>query len=63
MCFQRAERFSMADLKSHMDGLFDADSRLKSSGGQPVLVMEKLILRMCLGRQRKSQPSQARTGL
>jgi len=50
MCFQRAERFAMAELVGHMESLFDADLRLKSSHGQPRLVMEKLILGMCLAR-------------
>ena len=55
MCFQRAERFAMAELVVHMESLFDADLRLKSSGGQPRLVMEKLILGMCLAT-RRNQP-------
>ncbi|MGZ8482965.1 MAG: DNA polymerase III subunit delta [Candidatus Binatia bacterium] len=55
MCFQRAERFAMAELVLHMESLFDADLRLKSSGGQPRLVMEKLILGMCL-TARRNQP-------
>jgi len=61
MCFQRAERFSLADLRSYMEGLFDADFRLKSSGAQPSLVMEKLILSMCLGGQRNRRSNQVRT--
>ncbi|HEX9455402.1 MAG TPA: DNA polymerase III subunit delta [Candidatus Binatia bacterium] len=61
MCFQRAEGFSLADLRSYMEGLFDADFRLKSSGGQPSLVMEKLILSMCLGGQRNRRSKQVRT--
>jgi len=62
MCFQRAERFSVADLRAYMEGIFDADFRLKSSGGQPRLVLEKLLLGMCLsGRSAKSQ-SPARVG-
>ena len=48
-CFQHAERFTLTDLRSYMERLFDADFRLKSSGNQPRLVMEKLILDMCLG--------------
>lgn len=55
MCFQRAERFAMPELVVHMESLFDADLRLKSSGGQPRLVMEKLILGMCLAA-RRNQP-------
>jgi len=49
MCFQRAERFSLDELRTCMDGLYDADLRLKSSGSQPRLVLESLILSMCLG--------------
>ena len=51
MCFQRAERFALNELIALMEELFDADFRLKSSGGQPRLVMEKLILGMCLGQR------------
>ena len=54
MCFQRAERFALAELVSHMESLFDADLQLKSSG-QPRIVMEKLILGMCLAT-RLGQP-------
>ena len=60
MCYQRAERFSSADLRGYMEGLFDADLRLKSSAGQPRLVMEKLILHMCLARPRSKKPAPAR---
>ena len=60
MCFQRAERFSVADLSSYMEGLFDADFRLKSSAGQPRMVMEKLILGMCLGGQRSKPQTSTR---
>ena len=62
MCFQRAERFSRADLRAYMEGIFDADLRLKSSGGQGRLVLEKLLLGMCLGGQRAKQASPARVG-
>lgn len=57
MCFQRAERFAMPELVVHMESLFDADLRLKSSGGQPRLVMEKLILGMCLAARRNQRQS------
>ena len=60
MCFQRAERFSLADLRAYMEGNFDADLRLKSSGGQARLVLEKLLLGMCLDGQRAKPPSPAR---
>ena len=63
MCLQRAERFSLAELRSHAEALFDADYRLKSSGNQPRLVLERLILGMCLRAQKPGQRSQAPTGL
>jgi DNA polymerase-3 subunit delta len=62
MCFQRAERFSLTDLRAYMEGIFDADLRLKSSGSQARLVLEKLLLGMCLGGPRAKQPSPARVG-
>jgi DNA polymerase-3 subunit delta len=52
LCFQRAETFSIEELLSYMRGIHDADLRLKSSGGNPHLVMERLILHMCLGARR-----------
>ncbi|MBM4261573.1 MAG: DNA polymerase III subunit delta [Deltaproteobacteria bacterium] len=54
MNFQRAEQFSLTELRAHMERIFDADLRLKSSGSQPRLVMEQLILSMCLGGQRRN---------
>jgi len=62
MCFQRAANFSMAELLSHLRSIHDADLSLKSSGGQPRLVMERLILTMCLGpRTGGSVADQAKT--
>jgi len=61
MCFQRAERFAMAELVGHMESLFDADLRLKSSGSQPRLVMEKLILGMCLAARPNQSQGEAPT--
>jgi len=63
LCFQRAERFSLADLRAFMEGIFDADFRLKSSGGQARWVLEKLFLSMCLGGQAAKQQTQRRGGL
>jgi DNA polymerase III delta subunit len=57
VCLQRAERFSLAELKSFMESLFDADLRLKSSGSQPRIVLEKLFLEMCLGPRRRGAHS------
>ncbi len=48
MCFQRADKFSLGALRRYMDEIYAADLRLKSSGGNPRLVMERLILEMCL---------------
>lgn len=63
MCFQRAERFSLDQLRNCMEGLFDVDFRLKSSGIQPRLVLEKLILDICLGSLRKTNQDAFRVGL
>ncbi|HWP23527.1 MAG TPA: DNA polymerase III subunit delta [Candidatus Binatia bacterium] len=62
MCFQRAERFSLDELRAWMESLFEADLRLKSSAGQPRLVMEKLVLDMCLGSRRKRIRDGSRIG-
>jgi DNA polymerase-3 subunit delta len=62
LCFQRAERFSLRELRGYMEDLFDADFRLKSSGGSPRVVLEKIILGMCLGRQTGKQRSEFRSG-
>jgi DNA polymerase-3 subunit delta len=48
MCLLRADRFSMSQLCRYMDSLHDADLRLKSSGGNPRLVLERSIVSMCL---------------
>jgi hypothetical protein len=62
MCFQRAEHFSLDELCLCMEGLFDADLRLKSSGAQPRLVLEKWILGVCLGSPRVKNDSRQRVG-
>ena len=51
MCFQRAERFSLAELQSYMEALFAADYRLKSGGTQAGLVLEGLVLGLCMRRR------------
>lgn len=48
MCLQRADRFSIGTLRCYLDEVYAADLALKSSGGNPRLVMERLILDMCL---------------
>jgi DNA polymerase-3 subunit delta len=55
MCFQRAERFSLGMLRSSLAEIYDTDLRLKSSGNQPRMIMERLIVTMCLGSRSNSQ--------
>jgi len=62
LCFQRADRLALADLRSYMEAIFDADFRLKSSGSQERMVLEKLLLGMCLGRPRGKPTNPARVG-
>ena len=62
LCFQRADRLALADLRSYMEAIFDADFRLKSSGSQERMVLEKLLLGMCLGRPRSKPTNPARVG-
>lgn len=52
LCFQRAETFSLQELLSFMRGIHEADLRLKSTGSNPQIVMERLILHMCMGARR-----------
>ena len=52
LCFQRAETFSLEELLSFMRSIHDADQRLKTSGSNPEIVMERLILHMCVGARR-----------
>jgi DNA polymerase-3 subunit delta len=63
MCFQRADHFSLSELRGYMEGIYDADFRLKSSGSQPRLVMERLILGMCLGSVKKIFTARFRAGI
>ena len=57
MCFQRAERFSLAELQSYMEALFAADYRLKSGGTQAGLVLEGLVLGLCMRRKPAAAPA------
>ncbi len=47
LTLQRAEKFTLPELKTFLRLLRDTDARLKSSGHQPQAVMERLILEMC----------------
>lgn len=47
MSFQRAENFTTWELLRHLQGIFHADIRLKSTGNHPRIIMERLILDMC----------------
>ena len=60
MCFLRAAGLSLNALRRYMDSIHDADFKLKSSGYNPRLVMERLILGMCLGDENKA-PQRAGT--
>jgi DNA polymerase-3 subunit delta len=59
MCCMRAERFSMSQLRRYMEDIHEADLRLKSSGGNPRLVMERLILGVCLSGKKGTAASRA----
>jgi len=63
MCLQRANDFSVGELRSYLAGVYDADLRLKSTGSNPRLVMEKLILSMCLGSRKRNRPFEQKAGL
>ena len=52
MCLQRAEKFSLHELLTHLKAIYDADLRLKSKASDPRIVLEQLILGMCLGASR-----------
>ena len=47
LTLQRAERFTLSELKGFLRLIRETDERLKSSGHQPQAVMERLILEMC----------------
>ena len=47
LTLQRAERFTLPELKGFLRLLQQTDTRLKSSGHQPQAVMERLIFEMC----------------
>jgi DNA polymerase-3 subunit delta len=63
MCFQRADSFELGELRAHMAAIHEADFRLKSSGSNPRLVMERLILGMCLGAQPATLSRGRRAGI
>lgn len=47
LTLQRAERFTLPELRGFLRLIQETDARLKSSGHQPQAVMERLILEMC----------------
>ena len=47
LTLQRAEKFTLPELKTFLRLLQDTDARLKSSGHQPQAAMERLVLEMC----------------
>jgi DNA polymerase III subunit delta len=62
MCFQRADRFSLGELRAHLAGIHEADFLLKSAANSQQLVMERFILNMCLGSRKGHRSFQYRTG-
>ena len=48
MLFQRADKFSISVLRGYLAEISEADLCLKSSGGNPRLIMESLVVNMCL---------------
>lgn len=48
MSFKGAENFTTQGLLNHLESIYQADIRLKSSANPPRMVMERLILEMCL---------------
>jgi DNA polymerase-3 subunit delta len=52
MCLMRADRVSTAEVRHYLDSIYDADARLKSSGNNPRLVLERLMLAMCVGKKK-----------
>jgi DNA polymerase-3 subunit delta len=61
--FQRAEKFSLRDLRFLLAEIYDADLRLKSSANQPRLVMERLIFKLCLETRNNHAPLEQRATL
>lgn len=49
MCFQKAETFAGKELLSYVRLIHDTDLSLKSTGNNPKLIMERLVLHMCIG--------------
>ncbi len=52
MSFQRAQPFSSRELLRFLHLIYQTDIRLKSTGKPPRMVMERLILEMCQGREK-----------
>jgi DNA polymerase III subunit delta len=63
MCFQRADQFSLGELRACLTTSYETDLRLKSTGNDPRLMMEKLVLNMCLGSRKESRPVRRRVGI
>jgi DNA polymerase III subunit delta len=60
LCFERADRFSLAELRAHLVSIHDADARLKSGSQDGRLAMEKLILGMCTGVRKEKASVETR---
>jgi DNA polymerase III delta subunit len=53
MRFQSAENFTTQELVRYLNLIYKTDIRLKSTGIPPRMVMERLILEMCQGRDER----------
>ena len=51
LTLQRAEKFTLRELKTYRGLIQDADRRLKSSGQVARTTMERLLIEMCLGKE------------
>ncbi len=54
MRFQSAENFTTQELVRYLHLIYQTDIRLKSTGIPPRMVMERLILEMCQGRDERA---------
>lgn len=54
MSFQKAERFKTHELLRYLELIYKTDMQLKSTGGAPRVLMERLILEMCRATENKA---------
>lgn len=61
LTLQRAEKFTLRELKTYRGLIQDADRRLKSSGQVARAAMERLLIEMCLGAHDQGSRTHAPT--